>query len=92
MKSVGGGRKMGGGACKFRIGFGGGQVNSALDLGGSCKFRIRGKKPVTLHFRIIIYLLNNQINYFIYSIRYYSVSVQYSTGTPFRYCVEGGEG
>ena len=71
-----------GGASKFRIGFG----------GGSCKFRIRGKEPVTLHFRIIIYLLNNQINYFIYSIRYFSVSVQYSTGTPFRYCVEGGEG
>ena len=46
LKSVGGGRKMGGGgmqipywiwggASKFRIGFG----------GGSCKFRIRGKKP-----------------------------------------------
>ena len=34
LKSVGGGRKMGGGPCKFRIGFGGGQVNSALDLGG----------------------------------------------------------
>ena len=33
-------------------GGGGGQVNSALDLGGggSCKFRIRGKKPVMLHF------------------------------------------
>ena len=72
LKSVGGAGKWGGGgACKFRIGFGGGQVNSALDLGGSCKFRIRGKKPVTLHF---------------------SVSVQYSTGTPFRYCVEGGGG
>ena len=71
-----------GGPSKFRIGFG----------GGSCKFRIRGKKPMTLHFRIIIYLLNNQINYFIYSIRYFSVSVQYSTGTPFKYCVEGGGG
>ena len=47
---------------------------------------------MTLHFRIIIYLLNNQINYFIYSIRYFSVSVQYSTGTPFRYCVGGGGG
>ena len=47
---------------------------------------------MTLHFRIIIYLLNNQINYFIYSIRYFSVSVQYSTETPFEYCVEGGEG
>ena len=70
MKSVGGGGQTGGGMqipywiwggpSKFRIGF-----------GGSCKFRIRGKKPVTLHF---------------------SVSVQYSTGTPFRYCVEGGGG
>ena len=68
------------------------QVNSALDLGGSCKFRIRGEKPVTLHFQIIIYLLNYQINYLIYSIRYFSVSVQYLTGTPVRYCVEGGEG
>ena len=48
---------LGGGPSKFRIGFGG---------GGSCKFRIRGKKPVTRHFRIIIYLLNNKINYFIY--------------------------
>ena len=47
---------------------------------------------MTLHFRIIIYLLNNQINYFIYSIRYFSVSVQYSTGTPFEYCVEGVKG
>ena len=59
LKSVGGGRKTGGGggSCKFRIGFGGGQVNSALDLGGSYKFRILGKKPVMLHFQIIIYLL-----------------------------------
>ena len=59
-ESVGGGQKtrgghansvldLGGGASKFRIGFRGG--------GGSCKVRIRGKKPVTLHFRIIIYLL-----------------------------------
>ena len=72
--------------------WGAGQVNSALDLGGLCKFRICGKKPVMLHFRIIIYLLNNQINYFIYSIRYFSVSVQYSTGTPFSYCVKGGGG
>ena len=104
MKSVAGGRKTGGGgghansvldwggAMQIPYWIGGGQVNSALDLGGSCKFRIRGKKPATLHFRIIIYLLNNQINYFIYSIRYFSVSVQYSTGTPFRYCIEGGEG
>ena len=70
-----------GGPSKFRIGFGGGHVNSAYVE----------KKPVMLHFQIIIYLLNNQINYFIYSIRYFSVSVQYSTGTPFRYCVERGE-
>ena len=36
LKSVGGGPENwgGGGPCKFRIGFGGGQVNSALDLGG----------------------------------------------------------
>ena len=44
--------------CSFEKCWGGGQVNSALDLGGggggSCKFCIRGKKPVTLHFRIII--------------------------------------
>ena len=64
---------------------GGGHANSVLDLGGpskfhiwilgvSCKFRIRGKKPVTLRFL------------------HFSVSVQYSTGTPFRYCVEGGGG
>ena len=51
---------MGGGPCKFRIGFGGGQVNSALDLGGSCKFRIRGKKPVTLHFNIFMFLYNTR--------------------------------
>ena len=70
----------------------GGHANSALDLGGSCKFRICGKKPVMLHFRIIIYLLNNQINYFIYSIRYFSVSVsvQHSTGTPFSVLRRGG--
>ena len=76
-------KSVGGGPSKFRIGFGG---------GGSCKFRIRGEKPVTLHFQIIIYLLNYQINYLIYSIQYFSVSVsvQYLTGTPFRYCVKGG--
>ena len=88
LKSVGGGAENGGGGgggsmqipywilggpSKFRIGFGG---------RGSCKFCMLGKKPVTLHFRIIIYLLNNQINYFIYPIRYFFVSVQYSTGTP----------
>ena len=26
--------------------------------GGSCKFRIRGKKPVTLHFYIFLFLYN----------------------------------
>ena len=49
---------MGGGShANSILDLGGGQVNSALDLRGSCKFCIRGKKPVTLHFRIIIYLL-----------------------------------
>ena len=65
LKSVGGGMQIpywiwGGGPSKFCIGFG----------GGSCKFRIRGKKTCDatfLHF-----------------------TVQYLTGTPFRYCVEGG--
>ena len=60
MKSVGGGAGKRGGTCKFRIGFGGGQVNSTLDLGGSCKFRIRGKKPVTLHFYIFLFLYNTR--------------------------------
>ena len=36
-----------GGPSKFRIGFG----------GGSCKFRIHGKKPVTLHFYIFYIFL-----------------------------------
>ena len=60
MKSVGGGvgKRGGGGHAnsvldlggpnKYRIGFGG---------GGSCKFRIHGKKPVTLHFYIFYIFL-----------------------------------
>ena len=72
LKSVGGG-----GACKFCIGFGGGQVNSAFDLGGgggSFKLPHTWKKACDATFL------------------HFSVSVQYSTGTPFRYCVEGGGG
>ena len=56
----GGAGKWGGGPCKFRIGFGGGQVNSVLDLGWSCKFRKRGKKPVTLHFYTFLFLYNTR--------------------------------
>ena len=92
LKSVGGGPENRGGGMQIPIlDLEGGQVNSALDLGGSFKFRMRGKKPVMLNIRIIIYLLNNQINYFIYSIRYFFVSVQYSTGTPFQVLRRGGD-
>ena len=34
LKSVGGGRKMGGGPCKFRIGFGGGASKFRIGFGG----------------------------------------------------------
>ena len=68
LKSVGGGGgKQGGGHSNSILDLGGGASKFRTEFGrGSCKFRIRGKKSATLHFRIIIYLLNNQINYFIF--------------------------
>ena len=37
-------------------GGGGGRLNSILDLGGLCEFRMSGKEPVTLHLQIIVNL------------------------------------